>query len=145
MITTGNVTAVSPGETIVTASSGTHRHRVNITVIRLVTSIEVDRTAITLNIHGLNRQQYAKVATPLPDVAPDAACDLSLTWRSLNTNIAMVNQSGIIQSLAPGQTQVVISSRDGNAQTIVDVTVLSLVTEVQIISRTPVLYVRTNT
>ena len=48
----GRVTAVSPGNAIVTASAGTHRHRVDVTVIALVTNIQVDRDNITLNIHG---------------------------------------------------------------------------------------------
>jgi len=133
----GVVTAVSPGETFVTAASGTHRHRVDVTVIRLVTNIQVDRNNITLNIHGLNRESTNILATPLPG----NACNVALTWRSLNPNIAVVNQNGMISAIYPGATQVVVTSNDGNAQTIINVTVRSLVTEVQIISSTPMLYV----
>ncbi|MCL2354381.1 MAG: Ig-like domain-containing protein, partial [Oscillospiraceae bacterium] len=137
----GLVTAVSPGEVEITASVGTRRHRVDVTVVRLVTNIQLSQNNITLNIHGTNREQKNIIATPEPNTAPNIACNLALTWRSLNPSIAIVNQSGTIEAISPGTTQIIVSSNDGNAGAIIDVTVRSLVTNVQIISRTPMLYV----
>lgn len=95
-INTGLVTAVGPGETIISAravtgnASGIYDH---ITVIQLPTSITLSGT--TSIIAG-------NTTTLAASVLPSNANNKSVTWASSNTSVATVSSSGVVTGISDG-------------------------------------------
>ncbi len=118
----GVVTAISNGTVTaeVTTQDGNHIAVCTVTVSGSggnipVTGVTVSPTNSTLNINqtvDLNET-----------VSPNNATNKSVTWSSSNTNIATVNNSGLVRAVAEGSAVITVSTQDGNKTANANITV----------------------
>ena len=82
---TGKVTAVGPGTATITVKTtdGGHVATCTITVVQPVTSVSLDKSAVTLSSGGTTQLTVT--------VMPSNATDKTVTWSSGNTSVATVN------------------------------------------------------
>jgi uncharacterized protein YjdB len=106
----GLVTAVSVGETYITAtttdgSALSQQCKVSVLPI-LATSITIDMTEIT----GVVDSEIPLTAT----VAPDNATNRNVTWASSNNGIATVNANGLVTIKGAGECTITATTADGS-------------------------------
>ena len=107
----GKVTAISKGSATIKAEAkdGSGKYATcKVTVKRLVASIELDKTSITLYRRGRDVSE-----TILATVLPTDASDTGIQWTSSNTTIATVS-GGVVTGKAPGTTIITALSDDGS-------------------------------
>lgn len=91
---------------------------------RLVTSIKLNRSKVTID----KGRSIRLVAT----VTPNDADNKALTWKSSNTNIAIVN-NGYVKAIKTGKATIIVSSSDGsNITTKCDITIVQKATKVTV-------------
>jgi len=121
----GMVTAISPVENnwIMATNSAGQTDIVYVTVSpRMVSSIELDKTEVTLRVG-----EHAKVTAK---VLPEDATDKTVEWSSLDTDIASVTDDGDICGNAIGNTQIKVMAMDGsNISSVVEVHVVPTLAE----------------
>ncbi len=103
----GVVEAVGPGTATVTVrtNDGYFVDKCTITVIEPVISIKLSKTSFTLEI--------AESKTIKATIKPSNATNKDLTWKSSNSLIARVSQSGKVTALKPGKVTITCTSEDG--------------------------------
>ena len=123
----GKVTAVSKGTATIkaTANDGSVNYATcPVTVIRPVTSIELNKSSLVL-YRGTSNVTETLYAT----VKPSSASNTAVTWTSSNTSVAMVSSSGVVTGKARGTATIMVTSNDGNGvQAICEVEVRQYVT-----------------
>ena len=106
----GKVTAISAGSVIIKASTtdGTSINAsCNVTVRkRLVTSISLNKSSTTIYVG--DTEQLTAI------LFPSDASDTTVTWTSSNTNIATVNNDGVITAKSAGSTIITAKTNDGS-------------------------------
>ena len=124
----GKVKAISKGTATikVTAEDGSGvSASCSVTVIRLVSSIVLDKTSIII----YNNKSEALSAT----VIPSSATKTGITWSSSNTSVAMVSNSGIVTGISRGTTTITATAQDeSNVKAICDVEVKQYVTDIKL-------------
>ena len=98
----GLVTAVSRGNTTITATSGSLSANVVITVDLPATQIEIDPPSATLTSVGETKQLSATVY----DVNDDIITGATVTWESGDTSVATVNTNGLVTAVARGSAMI---------------------------------------
>lgn len=127
---TGNIHAIAPGTTIITATSkdefATPPHATcKVTVLQAVSSVSLDSKALTLNVRG--GQNLVAM------IAPDTASKKDLIWESSNPEIATIAANGRISAVAPGTTKITCTAADGSGSSdMCEVTVIQMVTSLKI-------------
>ena len=114
----GNVTGVKEGTTTVTVKTtdGSLTSTCNVTVsLSHASSVMVQPSDVSLPI-GNNYQLNAIVL-------PDNAVDKTVTWSSNDTNVATVDNNGIITGIGAGETIVTVTTKDGGCTASCGVTV----------------------
>ena len=114
----GFVTAVSEGTSIITASAGGKSATCSVTVSKgyvAVTGISINETAITLN----KGESKTLVAT----ITPSDATNQTVYWTSSNASIASIDQVGKITALAGGTVTIEAKAENQTAQCSVTVVV----------------------
>ena len=103
----GKVEAVGPGEATITCTTndGLYVAKCKITVIQPVISVRLNKTSTTISI-GDTKQLTAKIK-------PSDATNQEVIWRSSNSKIARVTQSGRITALKEGTVKISCISEDG--------------------------------
>ena len=103
----GVIEAVGPGTATVTVrtNDGYFVDKCKITVIEPVITIKLSKTSMTLDI--------AQSKTLKATVKPSNATNKDVTWRSSNSMIARVSQSGKVTALKPGTVTISCISDDG--------------------------------
>ena len=127
----GTVTAVAPGTAVITvlsddafSASYPKRAAVNITVKQAVSAIELDQTDILMN-----KNAYLTLKST---VLPETATTKTLTWESSDPSIVRV-QNGALTALACGDVVITATATDGSGVSAqAKVTVIQMVTLVQI-------------
>ena len=105
----GKITAVAPGTTTIYAMtmSGVGK-KVKVTVTKqLPTSVKLNKTSIS---------KYAEKETTIKaTVSPSnvSAENKKITWSSSNTRVAMVDQSGVVYTIAPGTATITAKTVNG--------------------------------
>lgn len=113
----GKVTAVGLGTTTITATVGGGEGTCTITVEATpVTGVSLNKTSITLT--SPNATQTLTVT-----VSPSNATDKSVTWSSLDTNVATVSSSGVVSAVDVGTTTITVRTVDGDKTKTCTVTV----------------------
>ena len=106
----GKVTAISAGSVIIkaTTTDGTNISAdCNVTVKkRLVSSISLNKSSTTIYVG--NTEQLSA------NISPSDASDTILTWTSSNSNIASVNNNGVITAISAGTAIVTAATTDGS-------------------------------
>ena len=101
----GDVTAVSEGETTITASAGGKSATCKVTVSKKVVQVEsvsLDRATLSL-VEG---ESVVLVAT----LSPSDATDKTVTWSSSKQSVATVSSSGEVTAVSEGETTVTASA-----------------------------------
>jgi uncharacterized protein YjdB len=115
----GKVTALALGtaEITVTTVDGDHTAVCQVTVIQKVTGVALDVETATLRIGEQTLQLNA-------NVAPEDATEKSLVWSSSNIGVASVDENGLVTPLAPGETDIIVTTVDGGFTAVCKVTVV---------------------
>lgn len=106
----GTVTGVAPGKAELTITSVQNPEavkKVEITVTRAVTEIELDITEKTAFVGD----SFTLTAT----VAPDDATDKSVVWRSSNEEVAIV-EDGVVSVISRGTAEITATTVDGGLE-----------------------------
>lgn len=80
-----------------------------------VTGVTVAPTSATLKING--KQQLTAT------IAPANATDKAVTWKSDNTSVATVSESGLVKGVAQGTATITVTTHDGNKTATANITV----------------------
>ncbi|MCQ2327913.1 MAG: C10 family peptidase [Paludibacteraceae bacterium] len=80
-----------------------------------VTGVTVAPTSATLKING--KQQLTAT------IAPANATDKAVTWKSNNTSVATVSESGLVKGIAQGTAIITVTTHDGNKTATATITV----------------------
>ncbi len=120
----GRVTGVAPGKATITATCGSVTASTTVTVIALPVD-ETTGTATTTTTAS-NSGQVVKLATSYVTLKPGATHSISakvtpssasqkLTYKSANTSVAVVSDSGVITGVGTGATSVTVSNGTASA------------------------------
>ena len=105
----GNVTAISGGHAIVTATltNGSGQSAsCDYTVKNLTTKIDVNPKSLTMVIGQVKQIDYT--------ISPDDVFDSSVTWSSNNTAVALVDQAGHVKAKKAGTAIITVKTNDGS-------------------------------
>jgi uncharacterized protein YjdB len=105
----GVITAVSRGSATITCTSKDGYNavaRCNVTVVQPVTSIKLDKKAVTVFVGNT----YNLSAT----IKPDNANDVSVSWKSSNKKVATVDANGNITAKKKGKATITCTAKDGS-------------------------------
>ncbi len=117
-VNNGVITALSEGETTITASAGGKSATCKVTVQKKVvpvSSVTLNKTTLSL----LKGQSETLTAT----VNPDDATDKAVTWSSSDATIATVDQSGKVTAVNGGEVIIKAACGEKSAECTVTVTV----------------------
>ena len=115
-VNNGVISAVSPGETTISAKAGDKTATCKVTVqkkVIAVTSIELSKVALSL-VEG---ESEALTAT----VKPENATDKTVSWKSSNNNIATVSENGTVTAIKEGEATITASAGEKTASCTVTV------------------------
>ncbi|MCL2041345.1 MAG: Ig-like domain-containing protein [Bacteroidales bacterium] len=115
----GMVTAIAEGETNITVTTEDGNYT-DVCIVTVTDKIAV--TGVELNIHTL---PLAKDETcPLiATVLPENATNKNVTWESSDETIATVDENGVVTAIAEGETNITVTTEDGNYTDVCIVTV----------------------
>lgn len=104
----GKVTALGKGTTMVKAMTqeGGYNASSTITVTVPVTGMTIDQETASINV-GESLQLIATVL-------PENASDTGIIWISSNTDIAAVDQNGLVEGLSAGEVTITAQSNEGS-------------------------------
>ena len=132
----GVVTAVSPGITVITATTTDGSNltaQCVVTIKQQATSISLNQTEAT--IYTGNTLQLS--ATVLPSTTSNP----SVTWSSSNTNVATVSSTGLVTAKSTGNAVITAKTADGsNLSATCNVTVKRLATSISLNKSSATLY-----
>ena len=99
----GIVTALEPGEAIISANSGEQSAECLVTVKLIpVSSVTLDNTSLKLKV--------GKTARLTATVMPDNATDKAITWTSSDESIATVSEEGLVTAQKRGKVTITAQS-----------------------------------
>jgi len=133
----GTITALAPGSAVVTAQLGSLTATTTVNVTSLVAQIGVCRNNVTLLANDPSRRTTQIIASMLPS----NPCNPTLFWESLHPSIATVDGNGNITAHAYGTATIRVFSEDGNAETIITVTVRTIADGIHVPHRNIRLYI----
>ena len=111
----GKVTAKSAGSATISATAGSFTANCSVTVVVPVVSVSLNKTELTL--------EKGKNATLTATINPSNATDKTVTWKSSNTAIAMVDQTGKVTAIEVGSAVITVTTNDGSKTATCSVTV----------------------
>ncbi len=111
---TGKVTAVGGGTAIITATAGKVSASCEVTVTVPVASITLDKNTLEL--------KKGATAVLTATVEPSDADDKTVVWKSLNQDVATVDQNGKVPAVASGTAKITATAGGKTAECTVTVT-----------------------
>ena len=114
----GKVAAIAEGSASITASCGGKSATCMVSVKKAVVAV----TAVVLNKESLSLQK-GESEVLIATVKPDDATDKTVTWSSMDSSIADVEQNGKVTAISSGSTTIVAKAGDCTAKC--EVTVVS--------------------
>ena len=116
----GRVTAVKPGEAVVTVTTedGGRTATCKVTVKAKavpVTGVEVNPWAVTLSVRGTSKLSYT--------IRPADATNQNVKWESESPSVATVDSEGNVQGVAAGTAKICVTTEDGGFKSYCTVTV----------------------
>ena len=104
---TGKVTAVAPGEAVITATAGDNKTAVcKVTVKMGVESVRIGKAEAIEKVGDADNLKAT--------VIPDGAIVTTVTWTSNNSKVATVDQSGKVTAVAAGEA-IITATADGKS------------------------------
>jgi len=130
----GLVIALKTGETKITVTTidGNATATCTVFVKQPVSGISLDQTSLVLKT-GLT---YSLKVT----ISPEDAFDKNVTWSSSNTDVATVNENGLVTAVAPGKASITVSSDYKNKTANCEVVVKAPVSEITLDKESLTLY-----
>lgn len=105
----GKVTAIAPGETVISAW-GESKYGICMVTVKPasihVDGVSLNKTSLTLEVD--------EAETLVVTISPANATNTSVLWTSSNTSVAVVDAEGNIKALAPGITTIQVTTADGD-------------------------------
>ncbi len=114
----GRITALRKGETLVSATAGTHADTCKVVVLERIVPVE----EISLNVTSLSLVK-GKSATLNATVMPSDATDKHVSWSSSAPSVVSVDASGKVTALAGGEADIFATAEEKEAVCHVTVTV----------------------
>lgn len=116
-VSDGVITGVGAGKTTITASCGTASSSCE---------VKVDPVKVTgLRLSNENvRMEMSDIIQLSAIVSPENATNNKVNWRSTDTNIAKVDENGLVTGINEGTTRIIATSQDGNFSASCEVTVV---------------------
>jgi uncharacterized protein YjdB len=112
---TGVVTGLSPGTATITATSGGKSGTATITV-QLAPVATVTVTPSTLNLKNRDNQRTGTLTATLRDALGNVLTGRTVTWSSSNTQVATVDQNGVVTAQSKG-TATITATSEGKSGT----------------------------
>ena len=106
---TGLITAIGGGSADITVTTvdGSYSAQCRVTVNVPVTGVQLDEVSASIGMDSSTTLGYT--------VLPSDASNKSVTWQSSNTSVAEIDSStGLITPIAPGGTEITVTTVDGN-------------------------------
>ena len=118
----GEVSGIDLGSATITAKTtdGSYVVTCTVTVVKpvvVVTGVTLDQGTLRLNVNH--------VATLTAIVLPTDASNKELSWSTGDSNIAIVNQSGVVTAVGPGACDITVTTVDGEFTATSTVTVVA--------------------
>ena len=114
---TGQILALKPGTTTVTATSV---NGISCSCKLIVASLPVEVTSVTVDPHALTLVEGETGALSVY-VKPDNADDKNVAWSSSNPNVATVDANGVVTAVAAGQASITATAGNHSQSCIVTV------------------------
>ena len=120
----GQIKGLKVGTAVITATTADKKLKAQcqVTVIQLVTSVELEFSSLQLNV--------GKSKTLTPTVKPASANDRSVKWASSDKTIATVDKTGKVTALKAGTVTITCQSTDKGAKATCKVIVIQPATEI---------------
>ena len=135
----GTVTAVGAGTATIRAYIGSIYAEITVNVTSLVTEINIDRTNVVIYANCENRNSTQINVT---SILPTNPCNPALHWEVYDgEDYAAVDENGVITALSYGTARIRVYSADGNAYTLITVSVRHVVDEIYVPFRVVRLYI----
>lgn len=136
----GTVTAVAPGQAVITACTVDGAGK---KVFKAACKVTVTVQVLSLTDENPEQTVYAgKTIRLTPVISPDNATNKKLIWTSGDEGIARVDKNGSVKGITPGECTVTCASEDGGAAFTYTITVKQAVTGLKNTGDT---YVKVNT
>jgi len=122
VVTAGVVTALSAGETIVTASSsdGTVTAECKVTVLCHVQGVNFEVSSIPKR--PLCEGDTVRL---IANVWPARAAEKRVSWSSSDESVASVDDSGLVTALKAGKTSIIVKTKEGEYEAACDLEIVS--------------------
>mgnify|MGYP005606510789 FL=1 len=106
------MTGKKPGETLLTVTGITKEGLVISKTAKItITPVLVNKIDIWPNPLSINKGETRQLEY---EVGPDNATNKELTWESLNPDLVVVDDKGVVKGVGTGTGIIVVSSKDGN-------------------------------
>lgn len=129
--TYGNVTANYVGEAIVTATSTDGN---NVVAECHVTVVPTPVEGIAIEANGPTALKVSQTVQLTATITPETATDKSVSWSSSNSEIASVDENGLVTAKQVGTAT--ISAKSGSKEAILSITVIPTLAETITLNRT---------
>lgn len=127
----GNVTANSVGEAIVTATSTDGS---NVVAECRVTVVPTPVEGISIEANGSTTLKALQTVQLTAVITPETATDKSVSWSSSNSEIASVDENGLVTAKQVGTAT--ISAKSGSKEATISITVIPTLAEAITLNRT---------
>ena len=128
----GNIKALSKGNTTIAFIKGNTTVYVYVTVKEIeVSSIKLNKTTETVDIKDTKTVQVQAT------VEPANATNKEVTWRSSNTNVATVSNSGLVTFKQTGSVIIYVTSNNGKVTTSCQFNIIDRVKQITIKNDNP--------
>lgn len=118
----GKVTAKKTGEATITAKADGKTATCKITVVQLVTSIEIKSGDKSISKAELKIGETLQLKTT---VTPSSASDKSVTWTTSDKSVATVSTSGKVTAKGEGTAKITVTAKDESGKkTVCTITVI---------------------
>ncbi|MCC6930789.1 MAG: Ig-like domain-containing protein [Gemmatimonadaceae bacterium] len=121
---TGNVTAVAVGSSVIVASSEGARASVPITVV----PVTVAKVTVSPATRTLEVTKALQLTVSITDIRGRAIAGKVATWTSSNPNVATVSATGRVQTVAPGMVTFTATCDGQQGTSVVTVTPINVAT-----------------
>ena len=122
-VNNGIVTAVGPGETMITVTTEDGEKTAECTILVIEPEPEeIHVEKVELNLQDISLEIGEK-ATLVAVITPNDATNKNVTWASEDENIASVEE-GIVTAIRPGETTITVTTEDGEKTAECKITVI---------------------
>ena len=122
-VNNGIVTAVGPGETMITVTTEDGEKTAECTILVIEPEPEeIYVEKVELNLQDISLEIGEK-ATLVAVITPNDATNKNVTWASEDENIASVEE-GIVTAIRPGETTITVTTEDGEKTAECKITVI---------------------